>query len=65
MSLQLRRIGGISEEEHASDMEGKVTEILDKSDCVAVVGGSATPAAPPFLSAFRREGKRPAATTRS
>ena len=51
MSLQPRRIGGISEEEHASDMDGKVTKILNKSDCVDVVGRSETPAAPPLLSA--------------
>ena len=63
--MQLRRISGISEEEHASDMGGKVTEILKKSDCVDVVGGSATPAATPLLPASRRKGKRPAATTRS
>ena len=34
MSLQLRRIGGISEEEHAADVDGKVAEILNNSDCV-------------------------------
>ena len=27
MSLHLRRIGGISEEEHAADVDGKVAEI--------------------------------------
>ena len=27
MSLQLRRIGGVPEEEHASDVDGRVTEI--------------------------------------
>ena len=38
MSLQLRRIGGISEEEHAADVDGKIAEILNNSDCVEVVG---------------------------
>ena len=51
MSLHLRRIGGISEEEHAADVDGKVAEILNNSDCVEDVEGSATPAAPPFRSA--------------
>ena len=31
MSLQLRRIGGISEEERAADVDGKVAEILKLS----------------------------------
>ena len=39
MSLQLRRIGGISEEEHAADVDGKVAEILKNNDCVEVGGG--------------------------
>ena len=39
MSLQLRRIGGISEEEHATDVDGKVAEILKNNDCVEVGGG--------------------------
>ena len=30
MSLQLRRIGGISEEEHAADVDGKVAEITQE-----------------------------------
>ena len=33
MSLHLRRIGGISEEEHAADVDGKVAEILKNNDC--------------------------------
>ena len=33
MSLQLRRIGGISKEEHAADVDGKVAEILKNNDC--------------------------------
>ena len=36
MPLQPRRIGGISEEEHAADVDGKVAEILKKNDCVEV-----------------------------
>ena len=43
VSLQLRRIGGISGEELATDVDGKVAEILNNSDRVEVVGGSATP----------------------
>ena len=39
MSLHLRRIGGISEEEHAADVDGKVAEILKNNDCVGVGGG--------------------------
>ena len=39
MSLQQRRIGGISEEEHAADVDGKVVEILKNNDCVDVGGG--------------------------
>ena len=38
MSLQLRRIGGICEEEHTADVDG---EILNNSDRVDVVGGFA------------------------
>ena len=38
MSLQLRRIGGISEEEHAADVDGKVAEILENDDCVELRG---------------------------
>ena len=41
MSLQLRRIGGISEKEHAADADGKVAVILNNSDCVEVKGDSA------------------------
>ena len=51
MPLQVGRIVGISEEEHAADVDGKVAEILNNSDCVEDVEGSATPAAPPFRSA--------------
>ena len=36
MSLQLRRTGGISEKEYTADVDGKVTEILNNSDCVEV-----------------------------
>ena len=32
MSLQLRRIGDISGEEHARDVDGKVAEILKNND---------------------------------
>ena len=39
MSLQLRRIGGTSEEEHAADVDGKVAEILKNNDCVEDGGG--------------------------
>lgn len=49
MSLQLRRIGGISKDKHAEDVGGKVAEILNYRDCVEVVGGSATLSALPAL----------------
>ena len=74
MSLQLRRIGGVSEEEHVADVDGKVAAILDNNDCVEFGGRSGTPAAPPLLSASSRKGKRgqlrvcsrqPASQTRS
>ena len=58
MSLHLRRIGGISEEEHAADVDGKVAEILKNNDCVEVGGGSGMPPAPLLLSASSRKGKR-------
>ena len=64
MSLQLRRIGGISEEERAADVDGKVAEILKNADCVEAGGGSGTPAAPLLLSASRK-GKHPAANSGS
>ena len=38
MSLQLRRIGGFSEEEHVADVDGKVAEIPKDNDCVEVGG---------------------------
>ena len=63
MSLHLRRIGGISEEEHAADFDGKVAEILKNNDCVEVGGGSGMPPAPLLLSASSRKGKRPAANS--
>ena len=50
MSLHLRRIGGISEEEHAADVDGKIVQILRNNDCVEVGGGSGTPGAPLLLS---------------
>ena len=65
ISLQLRRIGGISEKEHDADVDGKVAEILKNNDCVEVGGGSGTPAAPLLLSASSRKGKRPAANSGS
>ena len=65
MSLQRRHIGGISEEEHAADVDGKVAEIPKNNDCVEVGGGSGTPAAPLLLSAASRKGKRPAANSGS
>ena len=65
ISLQLRRIGGILEEEHAADVDGKVAEILKNNDCVEVGGGAETPAAPLLLSASSRKGKRPAANSGS
>ena len=43
MPLQLRRIGGISEKEHAADVDGKVVEILNNSGFVEVVGDSSAP----------------------
>ena len=61
MSLQLRRIGGISEKEHAADVDGKVAEILNNSDCVEVEGDSSAPSTgPPPLRSFSKR-KRPAA----
>ena len=60
MPLQLRRIGCISEEEHAADVDGNVAEILKNNDCVEVGGGSGTLAAPLLLSASSRKGNRPA-----
>ena len=50
MSLQLRRIGGISEKKHAADVDGKVAEIFNNSDCVEVEGDSSAPSSrpPPF-----------------
>ena len=65
MSLQLRRIGGVSEEEHVADVDGKVAAILDNNDCVEFGGRSGTPAAPPLLSASSRKGKRLAANSGS
>ena len=60
-SLQLRRIGGISEKEHAADVDGKVAEILNNNDCVEVEGdSSASSAGPPPLWSSSK-GKRPAA----
>ena len=61
MSLQLRRVGGISEKEHAADVDGKVAEILNNSDCVEVEGDSSAPSSgpPPLRSSSKR--KRPAA----
>ena len=58
MSLQLRRIGGISEEKHAADVDGKVAEVLKNNDCVEVGECSAKPAAPLLLSASSRKVKR-------
>ena len=65
ISLQLRCIGGILEEEHAADVDGKVAEILKNSACVEVGGGSGTFAAPLLLSASSRKSKRPAANSGS
>ena len=60
MSLQLKRIGGISEKEHAADVDGKVAEILNNNDCVEVEGdSSASSAGPPPLRSSSK-GKRPA-----
>ena len=58
VSLQLRRIGGISQKEHAADVDGKVAEILNNSDCVEVEGDSSAPSCgpPPLRSSFK--GKR-------
>ena len=47
MPLQLRRIGGISEKEDAVDVDGKVAELLNNSDCVEVEGDSSAPSAGP------------------
>lgn len=59
-SLQLGRIGGIAEEEHAADVDGKVAEMFHNS------GGSTTPpGSPPLRSAFSSKGKRPATKSRS
>ena len=60
MSLQLRRIGGISEKEHAADVDGKVAEILNNSDCVEVEGDSSAPSAGPPSLRSSSQGKRPA-----
>ena len=61
MSLKLRRIGGILEKEHPADVDGKVAEILNNSDCVKVEGDSSAPSSgpPPLLASFK--GKHPAA----
>ena len=61
MSLQLRRIGGISEKEHAADVDGKVVEILNNSDFVEVVGDSSAPSPGPPLFRSSSKGKHPAA----
>ena len=61
MSLQLRRIGGISEKEHAADVDGKVAEILNNSDCVEVEGDSSAPSSGPPPLRSSSKGKRPAA----
>ena len=65
MPLQLRRIGGISEEEHAADVDGKVAEILMNNDGVELGGSSGTPAAPLLLSASTRKDKHSAARSGS
>ena len=61
MSLQLRRIGGISEKEHAADVDGKVVEILNNSGFVEVVGDSSVPSPGPPLFRSSSKGKYPAA----
>ena len=57
MSSQLRRIGGISEKEHAAEVDGKVAEILNDSDCVEVEGDSLAPSSgpPPLRSSCQGE----------
>ena len=65
MSMQLRRIGGVSEKEHVADVDGKVAEVLDNNDCMEFGGRSGTPAAPLLLPASSRKGKRPAANSGS
>ena len=61
MSLQLRRIGGISEKEHAAGVDGKVAEILNNSDCMEVEGDSSAPSSGPPPLRSSSKGKRPAA----
>ena len=61
MSLQLRRIGGISEKEHAADVDGKVVEILNNSGFVEVVGDSSAPSPGPPLFRSSSKRKHPAA----
>ena len=57
MSLQLGRIGGISETKHAADVDGKVAEILNNSDCVEVEGDTSAPSCgpPPLRSSSKRK----------
>ena len=61
MSLQLRRIGGLSENEHAADVDDKVVEILNNSGFVEVVGDSSAPPPRPPLFRSSSKGKHPAA----
>lgn len=63
LSLTLRSMGGLSEEEHAKDVDGKVADILKSS--AEGAGASATPSAPPFRSASSSTEKSPAARSAS
>ena len=60
MSLQLRCIGVISEKEHAADIDGKVAEILNNSDCVEAEGEPSAPSSGPPPLRSSSKGKRPA-----
>lgn len=62
LSLEPGRIGGISEEDHAKDINGKVTDILCHSSSVEGAGASTTPSG---LSAFSSKGKAPATRSAS
>lgn len=54
LSFQVRRNGGLWEEEHAKDIDGKVTDILCHSSSVEGAGASTTPSE---RSAFSSKGK--------
>lgn len=47
MALRVKRIGALTEEEHARDIDSKVAQILRQSDCVQVAAPS-TASRPPL-----------------